>query len=98
MLEQILKSIKRISTGLVTAATLATILYSGIGCKDSTKIIKIYVQPPPPPPTRVYWVAFTHQRNGADLEIYTIGSDGIGGARLTYNSIDDDEPDWSPDT
>jgi TolB protein len=41
-------------------------------------------------------IAFTSYRDG-NAEIYVMGADGIGLARLTRHPADDKEPTWSPD-
>ena len=41
-------------------------------------------------------IAFASDRDG-DFEIYSIEPDGTGLLQLTTNSVDDDDPSWSPD-
>ena len=33
---------------------------------------------------------------GGNYEIFTMNADGTGGTNLTTNSVNDEEPDWSP--
>ena len=41
-------------------------------------------------------IAFTSDRDGDDLEIYTMRPDGSQVRRLTSNKLDDEFPNWSP--
>jgi len=48
-------------------------------------------------PTPLGRIAFISNRDGNDLEIYAVNSDGTGLTNLTNNKGADDSPAWSPD-